>query len=178
MVCEIVHNDIYVDDCLTGEHDDICYQRADELSLVLKNGGFGFKGFTFSGNIPVENLSEDGESIKCAGMRWYSMSDDLQLDIGDLNFTKKVRGKKNTSGESCKIPDTLTRRQCVGKVAEVFDLTGMFTPLIAHMKIDLHDLVNYKLDWDDIIPDGLRNVWVSHFEMIKEIIFIQIFNTK
>ena len=54
-------------------------------------------------------------------------------------------------------------------MAEVFDLTGWFTPIIAHMKLDLHELVTRKLDWDDTIPDELRNIWVSHLEMIKEI---------
>ena len=81
-MCQIVHNDIYVDDCLTGQHSNISYQRADEISLVLKNGGFGLKGFTSSGEAPLENLSEDGESINFAGMKWFLQSDELQLGKG------------------------------------------------------------------------------------------------
>ena len=37
------------------------------------------------------------------------------------------------------------------------------------MKCDLHKLVTRKLDWDDRIPDSLRHVWESHFEMIQNI---------
>ena len=37
------------------------------------------------------------------------------------------------------------------------------------MKLDLHDLVKRRLDWDDIIPDNLRCIWKSHFEKISEI---------
>ena len=37
------------------------------------------------------------------------------------------------------------------------------------MKMDLHDLVERGLSWDDVIPDELRPVWDSHFEMMQEI---------
>ena len=37
------------------------------------------------------------------------------------------------------------------------------------MKLDLHELVLRKLDWDDVIPDTLRPIWNSHFEMMTEI---------
>ena len=47
---------------------------------------------------------------------------------------------------------------CASKVAEVFDLTGRVAPLIASMKIDLQQLVHLGLDWDDVIPDDLRQI--------------------
>ena len=37
------------------------------------------------------------------------------------------------------------------------------------MKMDLHTLVKRGLSWDDVIPDDLRSVWISHFEMMQEI---------
>ena len=55
------------------------------------------------------------------------------------------------------------------KVAEVFDILGKFTPIIGEMKFDLHELVQRKLNWDDVIPDSLRAIWESHFKMIQEI---------
>ena len=36
------------------------------------------------------------------------------------------------------------------------------------MKLDLHDLVARKLDWDDRIPNELQHIWHSHFEMMQE----------
>ena len=33
----------------------------------------------------------------------------------------------------------------------------------------MHTLVKRGLSWDDVIPDDLRSVWVSHFEMMQEI---------
>ena len=167
-VNEIIKDDVYVDDCLSGENSlEETFQRADELDLVLMHGGFRLKGFTFSGLDPPKSLSEDGKSIGVAGMKWYSRDDILTLDIGPLDFSKRIRGRRQNPTSD--IPQSLTRRQCVSKVAEIFDLTGMVTPLTAAMKLDLHDLVQRKLDWDDKIPDDLRPIWLSHFDMINEL---------
>ena len=168
-VNKIVQEDVYMDDCMSGEDsEELVLERADELSLVLSRGGFNLKGFVFSGKDPPESLSQDSESVKVAGIKWYPRSDKIQLDIGDLNFLKKKRGKK-PDGETKSVPDVLTRRDCVRKVAEIYDLTGKVTPLTASMKADLRILINNQLGWDDKIPDELRGVWTNHFEMMQEI---------
>ena len=67
------------------------------------------------------------------------------------------------------IPAILTRRHCVSKEAEKYDLAGKLTPLTASLKIDLHELVKRNLQWDDAISENLRAQWISNFEMINEI---------
>ena len=169
-VFEIINKTTYVDDTMSGEPTiEECHQRADEMEIVVGRGGFSIKGFTFSGKPPPSHLTEDGESIKVAGARWYSESDELQLDVGEISFAKKKRGKKTVSRSDSCVPEKLTRKMAAGKVAEVYDLTGRFMPLVAHMKLDLHDLIKRKMTWDDVLPDNLRQIWVSHVEMIKEI---------
>jgi hypothetical protein len=169
-VHRIVKRDVYVDDCLSGECSvDMANQRADQLEVVLNRGGFSLKGITFSKQKPSEKLSEDGNSINVAGMKWYPQEDQISLDISELNFAKKTRGKKPNSEAARTIPRNLTRRHCVAKVAEIFDISGKLTPITAGMKLDLHELVQRGLDWDDIIPDNLRAIWKDHFEMMKEI---------
>ena len=37
------------------------------------------------------------------------------------------------------------------------------------MKIDMHELVSRKLNWDDQIPDDLKAIWVQNFETILEL---------
>ena len=115
------------------------------MSLVLKTTGFNLKGFTFSGRPPPSHLSKDGESIKSTGIRWISENDELQLDVGDVSFAQKKRGKKNSSEKHLTVPKILTRRMCCGKVAEICDISGMFAPVVAHFKLDLHTLVTMKL---------------------------------
>ena len=89
-----------------------------------------------------------------------------------MNFAKKIRGRKlsNTQGV---IPENLTMRDCVGKVAEIYDPLGSVTPLVSGMKLDIHELHSRKLDWDDKLPDDLRRIWVSNFELMQEIVNIK-----
>ena len=166
---EIVKNDIYVDNCISGEQSEReALKRANELEVVLNRGGFVLNGITFSNQDPPESLSDDDESIIVAGMKWFPKDDIISLDIEDMNFSKKIRVRKSTTTNNI-IPSKLTRRDCVSKVWEVFDITGKITPLTAAMKLDLHELVLQKLDWDNKIPDNLRPIWESHFQMMNEI---------
>ena len=168
-VNEIVKNDIYVDNCISGEQSEReALKRANELEVVLNRGGFVLNGITFSNQDPPESLSDDDESINVAGMKWFPKDDIISLDIEDMNFSKKIRVQKPTTTNNI-IPSKLTRRDCVSKVWEVFDITGKVTPLTAAMKLDLHELVLQKLDWDNKIPDNLRPIWESHFQMMNEI---------
>ena len=155
---EIVKNDIYVDNCISGEQSEReALKRANELEVVLNRGGFVLNGITFSNQDPPESLSDDDESIIVAGMKWFPKDDIISLDIEDMNFSKKIRVRKPTTTNNI-IPSKLTRRDCVSKVWEVFDITGKITPLTAAMKLDLHELVLQKLDWDNKIPDNLRPI--------------------
>lgn len=168
-VNEIIQNDVYVDDCITGESAlTKAHQRADEIEFVLSHGDFHLKGITFSGSNPPEHLTDDGSTVGIGGMTWYPKSDELSINISQLNFTKKRRGKKPTEANNI-IPERLTRRHCTSKVAEIFDLTGRIAPIVATFKLDLQQLSTRHLDWDDKIPDDLRPIWLNHFEMMQEI---------
>ena len=100
---------------------------------------------------------------------WFPEDDQISLDISELNFAKKSRGKKPNLNSAKIVPERLTRRHCVSKVAEIFDIVGRITPITAAMKLDLHQLVHRGLDWDDAIPENPRPIWNLHFEMMKEI---------
>ena len=166
---DVIQHDIYVDDCLSGAPDrEAAHQLADELELTLNCGGLELKGVAFSGENPPSQLTDDGEVIHVAGFKCFVKSDQISLNIGEMNFAKKVRGKKPTRLSNL-ILENLTRRHCASKVAEVFDLTGKLTPLIASMKIDLQVLVHHKPDWDDQIPNNLRQIWEMNFETIQKI---------
>ena len=101
-------------------------------------------------------------------MNWFPKEEVLQLSTGETSFDKKRRGKRNNDKAGI-IPDELTKRQCVGKIAEIFDLTGKITPIVAGMKLDIRTLNQRKLQWDDVVPNDLRQVWISNFEMMQEI---------
>ena len=49
-------DDIYVDDCMSGDDSfDETLQATEQLSVALAKGGFTLMGFTFSGKDPPEH---------------------------------------------------------------------------------------------------------------------------
>jgi hypothetical protein len=46
---------------------------------------------------------------------------------------------------------------------------GLATPITAGFKLDLHQLCELKLDWDDKVPEELLDKWVSNMEKIQEL---------
>ena len=173
-VYDIICHDTYMDDGMSGENtEEELRRRQDEIQLVLATGGFSLKGFTTSGEDPDKALSKDGVSVAVAGMKWFSKEDSITLDIKDLNFSKKRRGRKVEVNDE--IPEHLTRRDCASKLGEVFDPVGLITPLTAGMKVDLHELTVRKLNWDDTLPNELQSIWKSHLEMISELKHIRFY---
>ena len=166
---EVIQKDTYMDDTMSGRAELREAEKVmDDLVVVGGRGGFTFKGFTVSGTDPDPSLAkDDGISISVAGHTWYPKEDSFALNVKDLNFARKRRGRKTSIIKE--VPVNLTRRHCASKVAEIYDLTGMLTPITASMKVDLHEQVTRKLDWVDVIPDELRPIWLSHFEMMEEI---------
>ena len=166
---EIVKKETYVDDNMGGDATiEKAKETTDDMKKLLRHGNFKFKGVVFSGEDPPDDLTEDGESVKVAGLKWLSKKDLIQLCVGEFSFEKKKHGKSSMANIG-KIPEKFTRKQCASKVAEVFDLTGKVAPIVAGFKLDLRMLIQRKLQWDDTIPNDLREMWVSNFEMIQEI---------
>ena len=167
MAYDIIHRDMYVDDCLSGEN--ILEERVkatEQLQDCLAKGGFTLKGYTFSGDAPDLKLSKDGKSINATGLKWFPEGDFLMFNIGEISTARRVRGRKVKS----KIKDmTLTMRDCVSIVAGIFDPTGRIAPIIASFKLDISTLHRSGLKWDDEIPENLRSVWESNIEMMEEI---------
>ena len=136
--CEVIINDTYVDDCMSGtEHLHESLRLTDKLQVVLaRGGGVTLKGFTMSSEDPPEHLGHDTDSIVVGGLRWFPKGDFIQLNIKDLNFNKKIRGKKSGKNVGV-IPDILTKRDCVSITSEIFDISGKIAPLTAGLKLDV-----------------------------------------
>ena len=90
-------------------------------------------------------------------MRWLPYGYLLSHDISELNFAKKYRGKKPSQQQNI-IPANVTRKHCVSKASEIFDLSGKITAITETMTLDFHKLEIRDLDWDDVLPDELRPI--------------------
>ena len=164
-----VQKDIYVDDGLSGAQNlKGAMIKADQIELVLSRGGFSLKGKTLDGTDPPATLTNDEASINVAGMRWFPKENLLLLEISELDFAKKCRGKKPSQQQNI-IPANITRSHCVSNVSEIFDLTVKITRIATIMKLGLHTLVKRGLHWYELLPDESRPLWESHFEMMQQI---------
>ena len=157
---EVIKSDVYVDDCISGADTmKEMYVVTDDLKVGLETGGFTLKGFTFSVKLPDGKISADGKSIHMGGLKWFSKEDELGINMNDLNFAMKIRGRKDEVSKGV-IPQDWTKRDCVSKVAECFSPTRIILPCKLHAR---------GVEWDDQIPDNLRSIWESNFEMLSEI---------
>ena len=164
-----VTHDTYMDDCVSGTSSlKQTLRVTDQLQVAVTKGGFSVKGVTISGNDPPEHLTEDGKSVTVLGLRWFPKGDFFTLNIADLNFTRKERGRK-ASVKVGQIPDNLTLRDCVSRTSEVFDPLGRVAPILAGIKLDISVLHKRCAGWDDPIPAELKTVWAANFDLIDEI---------
>ena len=169
-VNRIVHEDTYMDDCDSGASSmPEVESLLTDLETVINKGNFSLKGVAVSGKPPPISMSIDGTHVAVGGGKWDTENDTYSLDIKNVNFSKKKRGKKDKSAEGI-VPDKLTRRHCASRQGEIFDITGKIAPITATFKLSSHELTcTYNLKWDDVLPDNLREVWCSHFEMMEEV---------
>lgn len=112
---------IHVDDCISGEKSkQEAFKLAEDLETCLSRGGFSLKGIAVSGEDPPDTLSDDGITVRVGGMKWYTKDDLISLNLGDLSFNKKQKGKGASQETVGEIPDKLTKRHCTSKVHGIF----------------------------------------------------------
>ena len=170
---EALKKSAYVDDlvhavrCLVDAH-----RVAKSISFTLALGSMSVKCFTFTGQTPSDVVSNDGVHVGVLGYMWDPLKDILRLDVKQLYFGKPRRGKlpppvQGDIKEALK--GSFTRRNLLGKVAGVYDQLGLVTPITAKLKLDLHELTDLKLDWDDLAPPRLLDTWVENLKIIAQL---------
>ena len=166
---DVITFDTYMDDCMSGAEDaEKTDEVINELQVILKKGGFSLKGFSISRHDLPQNVSSDKNSVLVPRLKWFPKGDFIKLNISELNFNKKFRGRKLKENIGV-IPDFLTKRDCVSKVSEVFDPLGKVATIIGGMKLDISILHQRCIKWDDPIPNELKNIWIQNFNLIEEI---------
>ena len=161
--------DTYMDDCISGtESPEQTRLTVDDIQNSLPKGGFFVKGFAFSGEPPPEVMSNGADFLLVGGLKWFSEGDFVGLNVNELNFSKKVRGKKGVDGVGI-VPEILTKTNCVSRASEVFDIQGLVAPVLGGIKIDVSELHTHVPKWDDPIPSQFKEIWVKNFELIDDL---------
>ena len=72
-------------------------------------------------------------SVVVGELKWYRKEDVISINVVGLNFAKPNRGGKSKSMKGI-IPEKITRRDCAGKVAEVWKSLGRVRLLRVDLK--------------------------------------------
>ena len=145
---------------------------AKSVMFVLELAGMAVKDFTFSGSKPSDIVSADEEHVGILGYLWESQQDLFKLDIKELCFDKPKKGKPApsiTGNISEALKKCFTKRQLVSQCAKVFDPLGLATPLTAKLKLDLHEVSDLKVSWDEKLVERLLPAWVENLSLINSL---------
>lgn len=155
----IIANDFYVDDLLTGADDiETLSQIHREVTQIL--GSCGFKLSKWHSNCNnCENVElikhlvfENSDSTRALGIIWKPDEDNLCFEI-ENNF-------ENVSA---------TKRNILSISSRLFDPLGLLAPIIIRSKILLQEIWENNLDWDESIPQNLDTTWRNFTEELSQI---------
>ena len=120
-------------------------------------------------------------SIGIAGYKYYPRDDLLSLAFKECNFNPIKRGVKAPNKHPVDIgddidgeifPERLTRAQAVGKLAEMYDLTGLYMPICMIGKILARKISH--LEWSDYVPDEMLKDWMEIVKKIQNVRHVKI----
>ena len=130
----------YVDDMAKSvSEEEEATKTIEDTEKVLNTVNMKVKGWSVTGRDPPPELTEDGVSVGFGGMTWLPKIDALKLNIQQLHFGKKKRGRfpddleKFDGSYGMKIddftPKNLSRRMCTSVTARIYDIPGKLAPL-------------------------------------------------
>ena len=157
-VAQTVHTSFYVDDCLTGadnleEAISLCEGINDLMSRgCMKLRKWRTSSAALRATIQDELLETESTLLittpsshhKALGVHWDTGRDTLHVATPQLDAGA-----------------TPTKRQVLSDVACTFDVLGLFTPITITLKILLQKVWLLGLDWDDVLPSELVEIWRS-----------------
>ena len=168
----VLQGEAYVDDILhPAVSHDAARTDADSLLYVLNLAGVTVKGFTFAGSAPAPDLSTDGKSVGLVGIKWQVEEDLISAEAKPIFFGRAKRGKlpELLQGElKPALAKTFTKRVVLSKMASLFDVLGLLTPLTVKYKLSFSKICDLKVGWDQPLPEELLDDWVDHINEIQE----------
>lgn len=144
-VAQVINEDMYVDDVISGNDDkELLIKICDEVSKVLKSGGFHLRKWVFNtetSKFPSKDLSLGNNChTKTLGLGWLHDSD-------ELFFTSK-----------CDLNDKcISKRAILSVISQIFDPLGLLGPTTIIAKLLLQKLWLSKIGWDDSVPNNILN---------------------
>ncbi|GFV34687.1 integrase catalytic domain-containing protein [Trichonephila clavipes] len=102
----------------------------------------------------------------------HSFSTDIDLSVKTLGISWKPFEDCFVFKVSVSAKHISTKREVLSVIAKLYDPLGFLGPVIAKAKVFLQQLWQCKLDWDDVLPNSIANVWrefVTTLKCIEEV---------
>ncbi|XP_026746147.1 uncharacterized protein LOC113507491 [Trichoplusia ni] len=167
---EILKEDFYVDDCLSGDHTlEGAIKGSLQLRQLLEKGGFVLQKWAsnskeFLEKIPrslrsssVEKGITSESTIKTLGLTWNMTTDSFR-------YHTKLPLK----------PTCITKRTILADVQSLFDPLGWISPAIIMAKMLIQNIWKQRLDWDEIVEQKEEEEWLKLRESFGNMNKIQI----
>lgn len=168
VIGNIISNDFYMDDLLTGTSDSESLSSIrNELTSLLSKYGFEIRKFqsndqTLIGNtkdnLDSEYVISEDSSIKTLGVSWIP-----NLDCFEYK-------SQNTPCELTRV----TKRSILSFISKVFDPLGLLGAITIRAKLIIQGLWQLKIGWDEALPAQLHTQWVDFYNQFLKIKQIRI----
>lgn len=155
LIKEIIQKDFYVDDLITGANNEqhLHYIQCS-VARALKNNCFNLRKYKSNNTSLFNNLEKDkndsltiSESSSTLGLGWKPSSDTIYFPIKHVSSDNKV--------------SVVTKRSIMSNTFKIFDPLGLLSPVVIKPKIILQNIWRLKLDWDEPVPDEIRDDWCN-----------------
>lgn len=160
-------SNFYVDDLLSGtsDYEQLIVLR-EQLVRMLEAGGFPLAKWITNDStlasewgqkIGEERSFDDGSGV--LGMTWNPTQDTLSLRLSNVyNWNSNY----------------ITKRELVSRVAQVYDPSGLFAPIVVTGKIIIQDIWRLQIGWDNKVPDHIAERFSSFHKKILELSTIKV----
>ncbi|KAL0812118.1 hypothetical protein ABMA28_009496 [Loxostege sticticalis] len=158
----VLERDIYMDDLASSASSlNDAVKIAHELIQLFKSGGFDLVKWTSNSLELLEHIPEshrqsesisfdDGSSFKILGLRWLPAQDTFVFEISSP-------------------PLICTKRAILSATARLYDVLGLVGPIILFAKLIIKELWLLNLDWDDVPPSRIINLWQQYLHELPQI---------
>ena len=168
-VITTIYRNFYVDDVLKSvQTTDQAIWIAEQLTKLLREGGFHLTKFTSNSQQVLEALPQDKRANlsinldlnqlpvgRTLGLHWNAASDTFQFKVVPTNKPPTKRGILST-------------------VTSLYDPLGFLGPFILPVKIILQELWRIAVQWDDPISEPLLTRWNKWIESLPLVANIKI----
>jgi hypothetical protein len=152
----------YVDDLVTAVDDvKTGISLASRISEILQAKGFHLTKWMSSSKEVLQSIPPSSRADPELQLEFSALPTERALGIGwDVDqdafvFRPVIK------------PVPSTKRGIIAAVSSVFDPLGFLAPFIFTAKCLIQELWRLNLDWDDVIPSNLQQIWEKWYSQLE-----------